>query len=400
MTATEQTATAEQTPRRKRRKWPWILTAVVLVVLLGFGGAVFYLSNLLGSTIAVNQRPAAPDNVEVTEVTGTTFNYNLGEGSNDSWADLGHMALTTSEGGWLLTDRPAGASNTRTVLSDTKPPGVATGQVGRFDGFYFCDNPQAGMGIAFQNVKYSSPVGQLDAWMVPGDADATTWVIFTHGLGASPREGLRTLETTHKLGYPTMLITYRNDIGQPRTDGYVSFGQDEWEDLQGAVQYALDHGATKVFLAGNSHGGAVTLGFLERSKLASRVTGVFLDGPATNFSRIVDETASSMGAPQPLTDVAKLLAQQQYDIDWSATDYTQVADSFTTPMTIVQGTADTTVPPDTTRAFADAVNAAHPGLVDLQLFEGAPHTTEWNQDRTRFNSILSQALQQAGPANG
>ena len=49
---------------------------------------------------------------------------------------------------------------------------------------------------------------------------------------------------------------------------------------------------------------------------------------------------------------------------------------------------------------ADAVNAAHPGLVDLQLFEGAPHTTEWNQDRTRFNSILSQALQQAGPANG
>lgn len=71
------------------------------------------------------------------------------------------------------------------------------------------ENPKQGMGLDYKDVKYSSPAGDFDAWLVPGNPTQKTWVIFTHGLNATPREGLRTLETTNKLGYTTMLITYR-----------------------------------------------------------------------------------------------------------------------------------------------------------------------------------------------
>lgn len=395
MTATAQTSAARTPAPKKRRKWPWLLGAIALLLVLALAGGIFYFSNLLGNRIRIEADPPPVPDLTVTAVDDTTVTYT--ETPDDAgWEDLGHMAMAMTDGGWFLTEDPSGSGPaTRTVTAESNPPALGIGDTGTFDGFYFFENPQQGMGLAYKDVKYSSPVGDFDAWLVPGDPAEKTWVIFTHGLNASPREGLRTLETTNKLGYTTMLITYRNDEGQPRTDGYVSFGEDEWEDLEGAVQYALDNGAEEVFLAANSHGGAVTLSFLLNSNLADRVPGVFLDGPASNFSKIVDDAAADMGAPGPITALAKLVSQPRFGINWAATDYTAKASQFTTPMTIVQGTADTTVPPEINEEFAAAVNAANPGLVDLQMFEGSPHTTEWNQDRTRFNQILTGALDKA-----
>lgn len=397
MTASAQTTVddAAPAPAKKRRKWPWIVGVLVgLVVLLLLGGTIYF-SNLLGDEITVNKgNDKAPD-ITVEAVDGPKVTY-TDSAASSSWADLGYMGFAMTDGGWFLTQDPTSTTPaTRTVSAQSNPPALEAGEQGRLDGFYFFDNPKTGMGLDYSTVKYSSPAGEFDAWLVPGDPAQKTWVIFTHGLGATPREGLRTLNTTHALGYTTMLINYRNDAGQPQTDGMVSFGKDEWEDLQGAVQYALDNGAEKIFLAGNSHGGAVTLSFLLNSDLAGKVTGVFLDGPASNFSKIVDDAAADMGAPGPITAGAKMLSEARYGIDWSSTDYTARANEFTVPMTIVQGTADETVPPEVNEEFAAAVNAAKPGLVNLQMFPGAPHTTEWNADRPRFEQILTGALQAA-----
>lgn len=371
---------------------------MVLVLLLAVAGGIFYFSNLLGDRIKIAANPEPEPDVTVQSVEGAAVTYTVTP-NDTGWADLGHMALDMTNGGWFLSEDPTeGDPATRTVTAQSNPPTLTQGDTGTFDGFYYFENPKQGMGLDYKDVKYSSPAGDFDAWLVPGNPTEKTWVIFTHGLNSSPREGLRTLETTNKLGYTTMLITYRNDANQPQTDGYVSFGEDEWLDLQGAVQYALDNGAEEVFLVGNSHGGAVTLSFLLNSDLADRVPGVFLDGPASNFSKIVDDAAADMGAPAPITALAKLVSQPRFGINWKATDYTAEAAQFTTPMTIVQGTADTTVPPEINQEFAAAVNAASPGLIDLQMFEGSPHTTEWNQDRTRFNQILTGALAKAAQA--
>ena len=382
-------------PAKRHRKWPWITLAVlVFLILAALVAGIFYFSNLLGARIKI--QPSVPEyNLTIDSAQGNTVEY-TDNNPEVGWDDQGFMAIDSTDGGWVQTEGPKSTDpSTRIVTDVTTGPELAAGQQARLDGFYFYDNPKAGMDIDYEDVKFTSPVGEFDAWFVPGDPAQTTWVIFTHGLNSRPQEGLRTLDTTHRLGYPTMLITYRNDANQPVTDGYASFGGDEWEELEGAVQYALDNGAENVFLAGNSHGGAVTLSFLLNSSLADRVPGVFLDGPASNFSKIVDDAAADMGAPGPITALAKAVSEPRFGINWAATDYTVRAGDFRTPMTIVQGTADSTVPPEVNEEFAAAVNAASPGLVDLQLFEGAEHTSEWNQDRPRFEAILTGALEKA-----
>ncbi len=98
------------------------------------------------------------------------------------------------------------------------------------------------------------------AWFIPGTS--STWVVFVHGRGETPREGLRIASTVAPLGYPMLLIQYRNDPQAPAGNGYGQFGVDEWQDLEGAVQYALDNGAERIVLAGASMGGAASLAFL------------------------------------------------------------------------------------------------------------------------------------------
>jgi len=58
-----------------------------------------------------------------------------------------------------------------------------------------------------------------------------------------------------------------------------SYGRDEWEDLEGAVRYALDHGARRIVLAGYSMGGAISLAFMRHSALANRIGALILDAP-------------------------------------------------------------------------------------------------------------------------
>ena len=200
--------------------------------------------------------------------------------------------------------------------------------------------------------------------------------------------------TVADLGYPMLLIRYRNDAQAPAGNGYAQFGADEWRDLEGAVQYALDNGAERVVLAGSSMGGSVSLAFLQNSDLADRVVGAFLDAPLTDFAQVVELGAADRGIPGPVAALAMRVAQWRFGFDFEAADYTADAGGFRTPMLIVQGTADTTVAPEVSAAFAAA---APPGLVTLELFEGAGHLLSWNVDRTRYEALLGGFLGERRP---
>ena len=89
----------------------------------------------------------------------------------------------------------------------------STGMMVHMDSFAYPGDPGKALGLVFQDVSFSSPLGDLAAWFVDGPSD--TWVIFVHGRNASPREGLRILPTLVELGLPSLLITYRNDEGAP-----------------------------------------------------------------------------------------------------------------------------------------------------------------------------------------
>ena len=141
-------------------------------------------------------------------------------------------------------------------------------------------------------------------------------------------------------------------------------------------------------------GGSITLAFLQNSPLADRVTGAFLDSPLTDFGQVVELSAQDMGLPAFVTSAAMRVASWRYGFDWAATDYTTSAATFTTPMLIVQGTGDVTVPPQVAGDFAAA---ADPATVTLEVFEGAGHVMSWNVDRPRYQALLTDFLATVAP---
>ncbi len=381
-------AIASHKAPRRRRRWPWVtLGSIVLVLAVVAGGTLWYVSGL----IADGARVAQPDEgypMLITAAEGTSITYS---GPTGGWTDQGLMGIATVEGGYVETDLPSasGGLTTRSVTAQILPPAPAAGQAATLDGWYFPRNPRVGLGLEYDDIEYASPLGPMPAWFIPGTEK--TWVIFAHGRGATPAEGLRIANTVSGLGYPMLLIKYRDDANAPQQDGLGSFGADEWPDLEGAVQYALDNGATQVVLAGASMGGSVALAFLENSELADRVVGTFLDSPIADFAQVVESEAAKKGLPSFVTSAAMRVASWRYGFDFDATDYTSRGSSFTSPMLIVQGTGDDTVPPAVSEDFATATGAR------LELFEGAGHLLSWNVDRARYDGLLTEFLGQVAP---
>jgi hypothetical protein len=263
------------------------------------------------------------------------------------------------------------------------------------DPFAYPGDPAA-VGIDWEVVTYGSGLGDAAAWFVPGKS--ATWAILVHGRGANPGEGLRALPTLAAQGFPALLITYRNDAGAPEAAGRLArFGATEWEDLQGAVRYALEHGAEDVVLVGYSMGGAIVMSFLLRSDLAGEVAAAVLEAPALELGDMIDARAGDttlpllpVKVPIALTAVAKQIAAWRFGIDFDELDYVARAAELRVLTLIIHGTADDTVPYAVSAAFAAA---APPGTVTLEAFEGAGHVRAWNVDPERYAAVLGAFLQ-------
>ena len=148
----------------------------------------------------------------------------------------------------------------------------------RLDHFAFPDDPETAFSMSFQHVVYQGPLGENSAWFIKGSRD--TWVIILHGRRVGRREALRVLPTTHQSDFPILVITYMNDRGAPPDpSGYYRYGQTEWQDVEGAVQYAKDHGAGSIVLMAYSYGATLVMNFLYESSKTDSVTGVIFDSP-------------------------------------------------------------------------------------------------------------------------
>jgi uncharacterized protein len=164
------------------------------------------------------------------------------------------------------------------------------------DSKVYAGDPRQALGLPFADVGVPDELGPMPAWQIPGRS--STWAIAVHGINDDPRCGLRIAPTLHRLGLPTLLIAYREDLGAPPSpDGLHHMGLTEWRDLEAAARYALAHGAHRLVLMGYSMGGAIVAQFMERSQLASRVAGLVLDAPALNWKEILSFNATRLGFP-------------------------------------------------------------------------------------------------------
>jgi len=273
--------------------------------------------------------------------------------------------------------------SSRVVISDGSARDAYTG------------TPAQALGLPFTDVEIPGQLGPMPAWLIP--ARGSTWAIVAHGLGGDRDSDLFVAPPLHRAGLPTLLITYRQDTGAPRSpDGLHHMGLTEWRDLQAAARYALAHGARRLVLFGASMGGAIVTQFLERSPLARRVAAVVLDAPALDWKAILSFNATRMGLPAFLALPVEWALDVRIDPDWGRLDALAHPASFHLPILLFHGTADTLVPLSTSTAFAREL----PSWVTYYRVPHAGHVESWNVDPALYDQRVGAFLAAHGLASG
>jgi uncharacterized protein len=374
-----------QEPGRSRhgrgRWWRRVAVALLLVLVVGYAGAGWYLSGRFIAELRIEGPQPLEYDTAVLLVEDGTITLERSEPVEKLEADRDAVMGLTWDGGYGQIGpslRFDGATEVREllVLDGTPPP---TGDdVADVDPFAYSTDP-ARVGSAYETVTYPSPLGELEAWLFPGDGE--TWIVGVHGRNADRHELLRLVDATADLGYPALLVRYRNDPGAPGSDGsLILLGQEEWQDVAAAVDFALENGATDVVLAGMSLGSSLVLGHLLEADQAP-VRGAILESPHIDFRetiRLRSGEALPVGGPvgDSLLGIGRVMTSLRTGLDFDTVDYVDRAGGLTAPLLVFHGTADTSIP----FAIGESLAAARPDLVEFHPIEGGGHVRAWNED--------------------
>lgn len=286
-------------------------------------------------------------------------------------------------------------------LSDVRGYLVPDIEVG-LDSHVYAGDPRQTLGLPFKSVGVPGPLGPMPAWIIPPtpatrsntrrerqQADRSTWAIVVHGHNDNRQNALRIAPLLRRTGLPSLLISYRNDLGAPASpDGLYHLGETEWIDLAAAVHYALGHGAKRVVLIGYSMGGALINQFMQRSPLATKVAALVLDAPVLDWRSVIEFNAEQMGLPGFLGLPVEWTIDARVSPDWDSLDALQHPDDFQLPILLFHSTEDELVPIATSDDFA----AELPHWVTYYRVPIVGHTESWNLNPALYDSRLKHFL--------
>lgn len=272
---------------------------------------------------------------------------------------------------------------------------------GRFNGWFYLY--PSDLGVDYEDVVVETELGPAPAWLVDPDpknprAKEHRWVIQVHGRAVMRAEAIRAIPVFRDAGYTSLLISYRNDFEAPSSeDGRYSLGDTEWRDVEAALEFAKERGATSVVLMGWSMGGATVLQAVTRSPLACMVDGVVLDSPVIDWVDTLDFQARTRGIFRPVPDITYAMMESelgrpftglQRPIDLGRLDFVSRAPELVVPLLIMHSDDDLYVPSASSHALAEA----RPDIVTLEVFHTARHTKLWNFNPERWNRAISDWL--------
>jgi len=393
---------------RKRRITPGrVVVALIVVGIIGlalfYGVGGWHFSNQIREDIFVVQEPAAPEyGLTVAAVDPASITLT---GDEDDLTNPGLFGLRWPAGYAHVGDvLDTGTSDDGTPSATRAYPpfdeeladdGLAAGTAVDLDGFAFRGDPETVFGYRYEETTYTSEVGEMGAWLMPGTSD--TWMILVHGRGQNREELLRWLPIAHDRGYNALVIDYRNDPGRGRDQsGWYQWGLTEWEDVADAASFARQSGARDLVFVGTSMGGGAVLNFLAKSPLRNQTIAAILDSPVSDLETVVDYNAAQTklgigpwNVPDSLTSVAKWLASVRFDIDWDDYDHIDLWTEWHVPMLVIHGEGDQTIPVETSRLLA----AKRPDLVTLLVTpEDVDHVLSWNYDPEGYAAAVDEFL--------
>lgn len=372
-------------PLPRLPKWLIIIVAVLLVLLIGGYVAIgWHFSNKL---LVVKPQVIEYDQ---TVLTASNGKYTLTGSAYDIDGVVGGIRPDGSFIGIFSqpsTKFDVNQSSTR-QLSQPKGSLPKAGDKVSLQGNIWTTDPKQALDINFETIKYDSPVGALEAWVIPGEK-TNKWTIAVHGIGGQKQEMLRFVKPVHQAGNTMMVINYRGDTNNPASpDGYTHIGDTEWQDVEAAVRYAKAHGATDIQLYASSMGGSLVQNYLRRSNEAKNTTisKVVLDSPALDWNEILSYRVTKMGLPAFISKPGMRVASWRADINFDRVS--TKPGSIQHPTLIVHNADDTSVP----QAASKRVAEAQPGLVTFVDFGMGGHIRAWNHDSARYEKLVTEFL--------
>lgn len=241
--------------------------------------------------------------------------------------------------------------------------------------------------VIFEEIAIEGPLGPQPAWYSSGVDD--TWVLLVHDHRDSRSGTLHMLPVVKRLGFPSLVVTYRNDPGAPASaNEHFGIGRNEWPDLEAAVEHAFAAGAEDVVLAGFGSGASVAAAFVHESDWSGRVLGLVFDAPLLDPAGVIDRRARAENVPDFIPGWARGLATLRFGIDWTKVDQVGRAEEFEVPILLIHGTDDEVVPIAASDAFAEAL----PDLVRYERFSGAGHRAAADTDPDRYEGAVRRFL--------
>jgi uncharacterized protein len=374
--------------------------AVGLAALWLGGTAAVLGASAAWTTVAVARQVVTPstrriDDVKVLGVDGDTLRLSarpdaVTPGRYSFWfdGDRGHARVGD------VTDRGETWVERRVLGVDFGD--LSRARRGRFAGWLML-GPRA-LGLPYESVSVETPVGPAPAWHVPAADSTGRWAVLVHGRGVRRQEALRAVPALHAAGWDCLLVSYRNDGDAPASDdGRYGLGLTEWVDVDAAMRFAVERGATELVLGGWSMGGAIVLQTVTRSALADRVRGLLLDSPVVDWRATLDSHGRARHLPAGLTrsvyglvssDRLRRVVGQSAPLDFDALDFVRRADDLHVPILLMHSDDDGYVPIGPGAALAEL----RPDIVTFERFTVATHTKLWNFDPGRWDRTVTTWL--------
>lgn len=364
--------------------------AVLVPALVAIGAAVAFV------VFTVARRVVIPsDRATNTEILAVDTGAQTIELTRTSDTELpGRYGLfTTGTHGYVKLGAvlSADAKRVRRKLLTQIETGARIDRAAGFSGWYY--SAPSELHLQWESVLIGTPAGPCPAWLFP--AESSTWVIQVHGRGTTRSECLRAVPVWNAMGFPNLVVSYRNDGEAPRTrNGSYALGASEWRDVDAAISYALRHGASRVLLMGWSMGGAISLQAALSSAHREAIVGLVLDSPVIDWRSVLRFQAREEGIPDPLPTLAMNalgssltagLSGAEAPIAFDQLDMVARADELTVPILLLHSDDDGYVPADASHALAEA----RPDLVTMPTFAVARHTMIWNYDQIGWTTAIT-----------
>jgi len=289
-----------------------------------------------------------------------------------------------------------GTHVSRAVLVDSRDE-LHAGQRASWSGIYYSSPADAALEAT--DVAVPTAAGISPAWLIEARApDTDAWAIHIHGLGSNRAAMLRGAQVAADAGLTSLIVTYRNDgEGPPTTPHRSTLGVTETDDVETALQYAVDHGAKRVVIFGWSMGAAIALRLASSPQWASHVVGLILNSPVLDWATTLRANCIRAGAPASLAILAlPWLTSRQLaratglsePVPLREFNWLTRANELAVPVLLLHGTQDTSTPFTASATLA----RLRPDLVTLVPF-AADHAMEWNVDPERWRRSVKNWLE-------